>query len=100
MEQGNQWLLERSNLFARYAKGLLDVCDKVKIRLDKPDYGWINTHFMVNGEEKGHIELSSVYEPFVPLKEWLEDIIQASFMCLTEPQRKYGEKPIVKQGLW
>ena len=72
----NEWLQQRSELFAKYAKGLPRVYQNVRIQFDKPEYGWINTYFLVNGEEKGYIELSSVYEPFTDIKEWLEDIVK------------------------
>ena len=76
MKQDNQWLLERSILFAKYAKELPKVCDKIEVKFEKPDFGWINTHFIVNEKEKGYIELSSVYEPFTDIKKWLEDIVR------------------------
>ena len=76
MKQKNKWLLERSKLFTKYAKEIPTACDCVEVKFDKPEVGWIDTHFFINGKEKGGIELSDVYEPFEDIKKWLEDIVK------------------------
>ena len=70
----NNWLNERSKLFAKYAESMPRKFDKIELKLDHPDCGWIDMHFNVNGVEKTFIELSAVYEPFMDIKKWLENI--------------------------
>ena len=70
------WLLERSRLFAEYAEREPNICDRVGVRLENKKWGWINAYFSINGEEKNLIELSNVYEPFVDIKKWLENIVK------------------------
>lgn len=72
----NKWLLERSKLFAKYGKCEPKAIKRVDVRFTKPNVGWIEMYFSINGEEKGYIPLSSVYEPFEDIKEWLEGIIK------------------------
>ena len=75
----NHWLYERSRLFDMYASKMLLSVDDVEIKLDYPDRGWIDMHILVNGEEKELINTSYVYEPFVDIKEWLENIVSHVF---------------------
>lgn len=53
--------------------------DRIDLQLDYPDCGWIDLHVLVNGEERGLITASSVYEPFEDIKEWLEHIVSHVF---------------------
>ena len=75
----NHWLYERSKLFEKYAIYMPSTADNVEIKLDYPDAGWIDLHIIVNGEEKGVINASDVYEPFEDIKEWLENIVANVF---------------------
>ena len=75
----NHWLHERSMLFEKYAVNMPERADKIDLTLDYPDCGWIDMHFYVNGEEKVMIDTSYVYEPFVDIKEWLENIVSHIF---------------------
>ncbi len=75
----NHWLYERSKLFEKYAIYMPSTADNVEIKLDYPDAGWIDMHIIVNGEEKGVINASDVYEPFEDIKEWLENIVANVF---------------------
>lgn len=70
----NNWLNERSKLLAKYAQLKPKNANHIQLSLEKPDCGWINAHFMVNNVEKTYIEFSRVYEPFMDIKKWLEDI--------------------------
>lgn len=72
----NPWLLERSRLFSKYGECEPTITEVVNVRFTKPYAGWIDMYFSINGEEKGYIRLSSCYEPFQDIKEWLEGIIQ------------------------
>ena len=71
----NKWLYERSRILAKYADKYPTIRDTVQFRFDYPDCGWINMCIFVNGEERDCVGLSSVYEPFEPLKKWLEGIV-------------------------
>ena len=75
----NHWLHERSMLFEKYAVNMPTRADRIDLQLDYPDCGWIDMHFYVNGEEKVVIDTSYVYEPFVDIKEWLENIVSHIF---------------------
>ena len=70
----NNLLLERSKVFAKYAEHIPRKADKIELKLDYPDCGWIDMHFKVNGEEKVMISASDVYEPFEDVRDWLESI--------------------------
>lgn len=70
----NELLLERSKLFAKYAEKMPKKFDKVDLQLDYPEFGWIDIHFKLNGEEKALITASEVYEPFEDIRIWLEEI--------------------------
>ena len=73
----NNWLYERSRILAKYTDKYPSKRDNVQLRFDYPDCGWINMHVLVDGEEKDVVDLSSVYEPFEPLKKWLEGIVNS-----------------------
>ena len=90
MEQ-NHWLLERSKLFAKYSESFPHNTDKVKLQLDYPDCGWIDMHFMVNGEEQIMIPASDVYEPFEDIRGWLENIAFNIFDKTPSGVRIYDE---------
>ena len=68
-KEQNHWLSERSKLFAKYAEGLPENSSYVQLSFDKPEYGWIDMHIHVNGEEKILINTSDVYEPYVDIRE-------------------------------
>ena len=75
----NNLLMERSNLFAKYAEKMPRKAYKLELQLDYPDNGWILMHFIVNGEEKLKIETSYVYEPFENIRDWLEYLVKHIF---------------------
>ena len=74
-KQQNQWLLERSKLYAKYAEQLPANANYVQVSFDPPRCGWINMHICVNYKEKGLMTLSvDTDEPFDKIKSWLEHI--------------------------
>ena len=68
-------LKERSRIFAKYGERLPQIADRVSFEFDKPNNGWIELMIQVNYEEANTLSLSSAYEPFQDMKEWLEDIV-------------------------
>lgn len=74
MEQ-NHWFAERSKIYAKYAEHMPRKADVFELVLDKVDFGWIDMHFKINGEETLLINASSVYEPFEDIRDWLEQIV-------------------------
>ena len=70
----SKWLQERANILAKYAQGLPHALDRIKLRFDYPEFGWIDVHVLKNDEEVGIMEFSDVYDTFVDLMEWLEAI--------------------------
>ena len=75
-KQQNQWLLERSKLYAKYAEQLPKNATYVQVSFDPPKYGMIDMHLCVNYKEKGLQTLSAdTDEPFDKIKRWLEDIV-------------------------
>jgi hypothetical protein len=68
-------LKERSRIFAKYGERLPQIADRVSFEFDKPNSGWIELMIQVNYEEASTLSLSSAYEPFQDMKEWLEDIV-------------------------
>ena len=87
----NNWLIERSKLFAKYAENMPRKFDKVELQLDYPDCGWLDIHFKVNGEEKILISASDVYEPFEEIREWLEFMAKNVFTFAPSGVRIYDE---------
>lgn len=71
----NHWLHERSMLFEKYAANMPTKVDRIDLQLEYPACGWIDMHFIVNGDEKIIIDSSYVYEPFKDIKDWLENIV-------------------------
>ena len=74
-------LIERSRIFAKYGERLPQIADRVSFKFDKPISGWIELMIQVNYEEANTLGLSSVYEPFQEMKEWLEDIVLNDKKC-------------------
>ena len=87
----NNWLYERSKLFAKYAENMPRKFDKVELQLDYPGCGWLDMHFKVNGEEKILITASDVYEPFEEIREWLELMAKNVFTFTPSGVRIYDE---------
>ena len=87
----NNWLNERSKLFAKYAENMPRKFDKVELQLDYPDCGWLDIHFKVNDEEKILISASDVYEPFEEIREWLELMAKNVFTFTPSGVRIYDE---------
>ena len=87
----NNWLIERSKLFAKYAENMPRKFDKVELQLDYPDCGWLDIHFKVNGEEMILISASDVYEPFEEIREWLEFMAKNVFTFAPSGVRIYDE---------
>lgn len=74
-------LIERSRIFAKYGERLPQIADRVSFEFYKPISGWIELMIQVNYEEANTLGLSSVYEPFQEMKEWLEDIVLNDKKC-------------------
>ena len=74
-------LTERSRILAKYGEKLPQLSDRVKFDFDKPNSGWIELMIQVNDEEANTLGLSSAFEPFQDMKEWLEDIVKNDKKC-------------------
>ena len=71
---GKNWLSGRAEILGKYAKGLPKNIDEVWLVCDYPDAGWMNINWFKNGVKVGLTVFSDVYDGFMPLKEWLEEI--------------------------
>ena len=72
----NNWLVERSRLYAKYAEKMPKNANYVQVSFDPPKYGMIDMHLCVNYKEKGLLTPSAdTDEPFDKIKRWLEDIV-------------------------
>ena len=71
----NKWLIARAEVLMKFANELPKAVDQVTLNIDYPDVGWIDMHFLVNDKEATVLDTSSVYEPFMPLRRWLEFLI-------------------------
>ena len=74
-------LTERSRILAKYGEKLPQLSDRVEFDFDKPNSGWIELMIQVNDEEANTLGLSSAFEPFQDMKEWLEDIVKNDKRC-------------------
>lgn len=72
----NTWLKQKSGILLKYASNLPTKLDRVSIKFDYPEVGWLPVHFIKNGVEMGHVEFSAVYDSFEPMMTWLESIAQ------------------------
>lgn len=75
----NNWYLKRSEILARYADKYPSKYDKIEMRFGAHDYGWIPFHIIKNGESIELLGLSYLYDPFVPMKRWLEGIVEGLY---------------------
>ncbi len=75
----NNLLLERSKLLKKYALNLPDSFDEVHLNIDYPEFGWMDTKVIVNGEEQNVIVISDEDDPFENIKGWLENIVRYRF---------------------
>lgn len=71
----NKWLTARAEVLMKFANELPQAVDQVSVNIAYPDVGWIDFHFSVNGKEVTVLDTSCVYEPFLPLRRWLEFLI-------------------------
>lgn len=74
-------LTERSRILAKYGEKIPQLSDRVEFDFDKPNSGWIELMIQVNDEEANTLGLSSAFEPFQDMKEWLEDIVKNDKRC-------------------
>lgn len=74
-------LIERSRILVKYGEKIPQLSDRVKFDFDKPNSGWIELMIQVNDEEANTLGLSSAFEPFQDMKEWLEDIVKNDKRC-------------------
>lgn len=71
----NKWLTARADVLTKFAIKPPRTVDNITLNIDYPDAGWIDMHFNVNGKEVTVLDTSCVYEPFLPLRRWLEFLI-------------------------
>lgn len=74
----NSWLLEKAEILNKYAQKLPHKLDRIKLKFDYPECGWLHVHVLKNDAEIGVIYFSDVYDTFVPLIEWLEHLATIS----------------------
>ena len=76
----NNWLNERSKLYAKYAEKMPKSTNYVQVSFDPPQYGWICMHISVNYNEKACITLSADTDnPFEKIIRWLESIVTSDY---------------------
>lgn len=74
-------LSERGKILAKYGEDLPLSTDRVSFEFDKPNSGWMELMIQVNDEIANTLSLSSAFEPFQDMKEWLEDIVKNDKRC-------------------
>lgn len=73
MIEHRKWLKVRAEVYNKYMV-LPRHCEPLGLRIDAADSGWIDMIFSISGKSY-KITLSSFPEPFVGIRQWLEDII-------------------------
>lgn len=68
-----KWLKVKADVYTKYQK-LPELWEPVRMHILPADQGWVNMVFSVSDREY-KIYLSSVPEPFLCIKRWLEDVI-------------------------
>lgn len=68
----NTWLLSKAAVLTKYAEKLPHKLDRVTLKLDQPEAGWIGMHIMKNEEEVGIIDFSDVYDTLPAFIQWIE----------------------------
>lgn len=73
----NKWLAQRAEMYAAYAQHQPDSAERVQMKFEYPDAGWIDTYFSKPGmDEPSMLSFSYIGEPFVDYIAWLEHIAQ------------------------
>lgn len=73
MIKHSKWLKVRAEVYNKYMV-LPRHCEPLGLKIEAADSGWIDMTFSISGKPY-KITLSSYPEPFVGIRQWLEDII-------------------------
>lgn len=72
---GIGWLKSRSELYSKIAEWENKELDDVLFEFAPPQYGWIDTVVRVNGKKIYDFPISNVWNPFLNMKIWMEEIM-------------------------
>ncbi|MGP1591679.1 MAG: hypothetical protein ACTTHI_07795 [Prevotella sp.] len=75
----NNWFLKRSEILAKYAGKYPVEYDKIEMKFSFPTYGWMPFQIIKNKEVVKLRELSYACDAFVPMREWLEGIVEGHY---------------------
>jgi len=73
------WIQEKAKIYGKYKDGFPDKVDEIKVEYAKPEYGWLDTTFFLNGGKMITIPLSDICDPLENMIKWLEKIIDGDF---------------------
>lgn len=73
MIDNEKWLKIKADVYNKYQK-LPELWEPIRMRIEPAHDGWIDIVFSISQSEY-KVYLSSVPEPFLCIKEWLEDLI-------------------------
>ena len=73
MIDNKKWLKVKADAYSKYQK-LPDLWEPIRMNIEPAYNGWVDIVFSVSQSEY-KVYLSSVPEPFVYIREWLEDLV-------------------------
>lgn len=78
LEYENGWFAERSRVYKEISerKDLFKRLDSTFFYFTPPDAGWIDMEMYLNGKKRLTCDCSVVFDPFVEMTMWLEDIVK------------------------
>lgn len=78
LEYENGWFAERSRVYKEISerKDLFKKLDSTFFYFTPPDAGWIDMEMYLNGKKRLTCDCSVVFDPFVEMTMWLEDIVK------------------------
>ena len=85
LEYGKGWFAERSRVYKELSKrdNLFEKLDSTYFYFTSPDAGWIDMEMYLNGKKRLTCACSCVYNPFLDMKRWLEEIVRSRNMETT-----------------
>lgn len=73
------WFAERSRVYKELSErdDLFKKLDSTYFYFTSPDSGWIDMELYLNGKKRLTCDCSVVFDPFIEMRMWLEDIVRS-----------------------
>ena len=73
------WFAERSRVYKELSErdNLFEKLDSTFFYFTSPEAGWIDMEMYLNGKKRLTCDCSEVFDPFIEMRMWLEDIVRS-----------------------